>query len=104
MRQSVKVACWVIVAFGTIVFTLLMGNLMRPAPWTGAAIIAVLPALILAGILTANDKMRRQGFSDSQIPTAKGNLGRSLVKAAVFGLSAGVVGTVVLYLLLGGNG
>jgi hypothetical protein len=99
MRQSVKIACWAIVAFGAMVFTLLVNNLMKPAPWTAAAVIAVLPALILAGLLTVNDKLRRQGLSDPQIPTGKGNLGRSLFKASLFGLAAGVAGTVVLYLL-----
>lgn len=102
MRQSVKVACWVIVAFGTLVFTLLMTNQMKPTPWSGVAVIAVLPAFIAAGILNVNDKLRRQGFSDAQIPTARRNLGRSLFKASVLGAAAGVAVTVVLYLLLRG--
>ena len=104
MRQSVKFACWAIVALGAMVFTLLMSNLLKPSPWTGAAVVAVLPAFISVGILTTNDKLRRQGFSDAKIPTTKGNLGRSLLKASAVGLAAGMAATVVLYLLLLGSG
>lgn len=99
MRQLVKVACLAIVVFGIVVFTLIMSNLIEPAPWTGAAVTAVLPALILAGILLGNDKLRRHGFSEAQIPTTKENLAPSMVKTFVFGLAAGSLGIVAIYFL-----
>lgn len=99
MRQWVKVACLVIVALGAVVFTLLMSNLIEPAPWTGAAVTAVFPALILAGILLGNDTLRSHGFSDSQIPTTKGNLARSMFKTFVFGLAVSILAIVAIYFL-----
>ncbi|WP_395943075.1 hypothetical protein [Brevundimonas sp.] len=95
----VKVACLAIVVFGIVVFTLIMSNLIELAPWTGAAVTAVLPALILAGILMGNDMLRRHGFSEAQIPTTKENLARSMVKTFVFGLAAGSLGIVAIYFL-----
>jgi carbon starvation protein CstA len=99
MRQWVKIACLVIVALGVVVFTLLMSNLIKPTPWTAAAVTAVFPALILAGILLGNDTLRRHGFSDSQIPTTKRNLARSMFTTFAFGLATGTLAIVAIYFL-----
>lgn len=99
MRQLVKVACLVMVAFGAVVFTLIMSKLIEPEPWTAAAVTAALPALILAGILLGNDTLRRHGFSETQIPTTKRNLGRSMLKTFVFGLAASIFAIIAIYFL-----
>lgn len=97
-RTFLQRACWTIAVFGVVVFTLLMLNLLRPALWTGLAVILALPAFIAAGILRTNDFLREEGFTNADIPTSKRRFVRSMATSWLAGLALSLLVGLVLYL------
>ena len=100
IRAVIMNACWAVAAFGAAVFALLMFDVLSPAPWTGWAVTAALPALFGACVIRINDRLRKQGVAERRIPTAKANLARSVFFGFVVGVPMALVAAIVLYLTL----
>jgi hypothetical protein len=100
IRAVIMNACWAVAAFGAAVFALLMFDVLSPAPWTGWAVTAALPALFGACIIRINDRLRKQGLAERHITTSKANLVRSVVFSFLGALPVVLVAGIVLYLML----